>query len=70
MFDIQWAIITSAAISGGALVPDELGDFSFPPGDYHFSYEDIQDNVEADEDTQSRVQSWVDQNSPEPQQEL
>ncbi|KAI7772170.1 hypothetical protein LZL87_009333 [Fusarium oxysporum] len=70
MFDIQWAIITSAAISGGALVPDQLGDFSFPPGDFVFSYEDIKDNVEEDEETRSRVQSWIDQNSPEPQQEL
>ncbi|KAF4473556.1 Sulfate adenylyltransferase subunit 2 [Fusarium agapanthi] len=70
MFDIQWAIITSAAISGAALVPDELGDFSFPPGDYSFSYEDIKDNVEGDEETRSRVQSWVNQNSPEPEQEL
>ncbi|KAG5759458.1 hypothetical protein H9Q69_009250 [Fusarium xylarioides] len=70
MFDIQWAIITAAAISGAALVPDELGDYSFPPDSYSFSYEDIKDNVEGDEETQTRVQSWVDQNSPEPQQEL
>ncbi|KAF4435375.1 HNH nuclease [Fusarium austroafricanum] len=39
--DMQWAVITAAAISGGALIPDQLGDFDDGPDDTTVTYEDL-----------------------------